>query len=299
MEKKQETSLANVLQAHAKELKAIAPEYVSVKRLLSLAVQSTMRNPMLRQCSPQSVLDFCMKCAEAGTDRIGAGGMWAIPFSNKTTGKIDMTAIPDWRLIIEKARRAGVITHATAEVVCEKDEFSFERGMTPKLYHTYDIKKPRGEMVAVYCIYTLPDGNKDFVVMSKDEVENIRKKSKAQSPSSPWATDYWEMAKKTVVKRAMKIFEGASPEITKVIDIDNEAVGYEEIDLPPIEMPEEIEGKIEEKEVKDDSVEEQEPQIFKNLVCSSCGDKVKEVVAKYSQDKYGKVLCRECQKKEK
>ncbi|HOQ82484.1 MAG TPA: hypothetical protein PLL89_05430, partial [bacterium] len=65
MEKKQETSLANILQSHAKELKAIAPEYVSLKRLLALTVQATMRNPLLRQCSPQSVLDFCMKCAEA------------------------------------------------------------------------------------------------------------------------------------------------------------------------------------------------------------------------------------------
>ena len=291
MEKKQETSLANILQSHAKELKAIAPEYVSVKRLLAITVQATMRNPLLRQCSPQSVLDFCMKCAEAGTDRIGAGGMWAVPFRNSITEKIDMTAIPDWRLIVEKARKAGVITHATAEVVCEKDEFEFERGVSPKLFHKWDIKKPRGEMVAVYCIYTLPNGDKDFVIMSRDEVNNIRAKSKAKKETSPWNTDYLEMAKKTVVKRAMKIFEGASPEITKVIDIDNEAVEYEDIELPPIEMPKEIEEAPQE-----EAKQEEEVQAVSKLVCSQCGIEIKEVVAKYSQDKFGKMLCRECQK---
>jgi hypothetical protein len=40
-------------------------------------------------------------------------------------------------------------------------------------------------------------------VMTKDEVDAIRKRSKA-SGSGPWVTDYNEMAKKTVVRRASK-----------------------------------------------------------------------------------------------
>ncbi len=286
MEKKNE--LASLIQEHQKEIVKLAPRGIDKARMMSIFLEA-VNNPKLQACTKISVLKCIKKMAEIGTERVGAGGVWLVPFGN------ELTIIPDWRLIIDKARRAGVITHATAEVVCENDEFSFERGISPKLFHKWDIKKPRGEMVTVYCIYTLPDGSKDFVVMTKDEVEKIRGKSKAKGESSPWATDYWEMAKKTVVKRAMKIFEGASPEITKVIDIDNEAVGYEEIDLPPIEMPKEIGEADEEKEEEP----EETPQPFQSFTCSACGKPVKEVVAKYSQEKYGKVLCRECQEKQK
>jgi len=105
MENKNELALAEILKAHEKEFRLAAPKYVKVERLMGLAIQAKLRSPILAKCSPASVVDFCMKMAETGTDRIGAGGMWAVPFRNTKTGNFDMAAIPDWRLMIEKARR--------------------------------------------------------------------------------------------------------------------------------------------------------------------------------------------------
>jgi hypothetical protein len=43
------------------------------------------------------------------------------------------------------------------------------------------------------------------------------------------------MYKKTVVRRALKVFEGASPELTQLIELDNAACGY--ADAEPLRQP--------------------------------------------------------------
>ena len=56
--------------------------------------------------------------------------------------------------------------------------------------------------------------------MTRDECEAIRKRSRAGS-SGPWVTDFDEMAKKTVFRRASKWLP-LSPEIQDVIRRDEE-----------------------------------------------------------------------------
>lgn len=237
-------NLSAILKAAEPELRRLAPKYVRVDRMMALAIEAKMRNPLLANCSPVSVVNFCKKCAEVGTDRVGAGGMWPVPFRNSKTGCFDMVPIPDWRLLIEKTKKAKAITHATADVVFENDRFNYQRGADPLLMHQPTLTDP-GKPIATYCVYTLPDGTKDFLVMSWAEVVAIRDRSKAwqnylkdKSKTCPWVTDECEMAKKTVVKRTMKIFEGASIELTALLEADNVVNGLEVIDIPaPIEMP--------------------------------------------------------------
>jgi len=287
-------SLAMILKENEGRIKQIGGKQVNARRLIALAIEAT-KNTALRNVSASSVIDFCIKCAEAGTDRIGAGGMWAVPFKDTKTSVVRLTAIPDWRLIIEKARRSGVINYAYAEVVRKKDVFDYERGLNPNLIHK-PAKGDRGEITHAYCVYVLPDGTRDFEIMDKKEIDAIKTRSKAKT--GPWETDYQEMAKKTVVKRALKKFEGASPELSKIIDIDNQAVGYEIQEEEPIAEPQEIQDAevIEQPsaEEKKEPVKEQEP-----TKCENCGIEIKPAVAKYSQSKYGKRLCIDCQGKER
>ena len=256
-------SLAKILDQATPELRKIAPKYVNVQRLTALAIEAQMRNPLLAKSSPVSVLNFCKKCAETGTDRVGAGGMWAVPFWNNKANCYDMTPIPDWRLLIEKAKKSKAISHATAEIVREGDLFSYSRGMRPDLQHQ-PVLGNKGKIIAAYCVYTLPDASRDFMVMDWNEIESIRNRSKAwqnyerdHSKSCPWNTDEAEMSKKTIVKRAMKLFEGASIELTKLLDTDNVVNGvfdlipekYEVIPMPkelPTTIPEAVNEPIKE-----------------------------------------------------
>jgi recombination protein RecT len=228
----EKNDLAVILKQHQVELKSLAPKYISIPRMMAIFIEAS-RNDKLRHCTQISVLNCCKKMAELGTERVGSGGVHLVPYGN------EMTVIPDWRLMVDKARRAGVIKSAIAKAVHEGDIFEYEFGSNKKLVHK-PVKKKGAAMSDVYCIYTLPDGDIDFDVMAKFEVDDIRERSKA-SKSGPWVTDYEEMAKKTVVRRALKIFEGASPELSKVFDTDNKAVGLDEMELQePIAEPQAI-----------------------------------------------------------
>lgn len=226
-----------VLSAESK-LREVAPKWLSVERLTRLALAARSRNHALAECTADSFLLFCMRCAETGLEPIGAGGAWPVPFRNKHTGKREVQFIPDWRGLIFLAKKSGQIKHAYGEVVCAKDEIDYEKGADPRLIHKPNLKE-RGEVIGAYCIVVLPDDSKHIEYMAKDEIEAIRKRSKAKD-EGPWVTDWGQMAIKTVVKRALKPF-AASPEMQTAIEFDNQAIG---IALPepiePVAMPVEI-----------------------------------------------------------
>ena len=249
-------TLMTKLRQYLPELKQIAPRYVNLDRLLTLTIEAR-KNPMLAKSSLESVLYFCKKSAEWGTDRVGAGGVWPVPFWSTKLGSYEMTPIPDWRFLVEKTKKAKAITHGTAEVVYENDEFYFERGLNPVLKHIPTMKA-RGELKAAYFVYTLPDGTKDFVVMDwEKDILSIRNRTNAykaylkdKSKNCIWVTDEAEMGKKTVAKRGLKIFEGASIELTDMLAHDNIVNGFVDLDpskevSPPIPMPEAISGPAE------------------------------------------------------
>ncbi len=104
-----------------------------------------------------------------------------------------------------------------AQIVCDKDDFVWENG---EVTHRIDWRHPRGEMYAVYSTVTFKDGSKQTDVMTKDEVEAIRKRSKA-GQSGPWVTDFNEMAKKTVFRRVSKWIT-LSPEVADALDKDDD-----------------------------------------------------------------------------
>lgn len=239
-------TLSAILDSAMPELKRIAPKYISLSRLTSLAIEATQRNPLLAQCSTTSVLNYCKKCCEWGTDRVGAGGVWPVPFWNTKASCYDMTAIPDWRLLIEKCKKAKAITDAFVISVHEKDKFAYSYGTSPQILHE-PARGDRGKPTEVYCVYTLPDGTKNFTVMDwETEILPIRNRSQAwqshlkKGYSNPWVTDEVEMGKKSCVKRTLKQFEGASPELTAMIASDNMVHGFTDIEIAtpePIQMP--------------------------------------------------------------
>jgi recombination protein RecT len=251
-------ALVKILNEAMPELKRLAPKYLNLSRLMALALEAKMKNELLAKCSIASVVAFCKQCAEWGTDRVGAGGVWAVPFWNKTTASYDMKAIPDWRLLVEKAKKAKAITHARPDVVREGDTFKEISGMRPDLIHE-PLKEKTGAVIAAYCVYTLPDGTRDFVVMSATELEKVRKSSKAKD-DGPWISWPEEMMKKTVVKRTMKLFEGASVELTALLEADNAVFGIDLTPQEPITMPKAI-GVPEKEEATSTSETPAEPKM--------------------------------------
>lgn len=235
--------LRDQLEKAKDKLLQVAPKYLKVDRITRLLLAACSKTPKILECTPESVLQFAMKCAETGLEPIGAGGAWPIPFENKRAGTVELTFMPDYRGLVNCGKRADCIKDAYAEAVYEGDEFDYELGMDQRLFHK-PARGVRGELQAAYVVLVFPDGTKRFVVMHKEEIEGIRdnhSKSyqnwlKYKKPT-PWVTDPGEMWKKTVVRRAMKPFTGMSAELTAAIEADIESDALPVAEAEPVPMP--------------------------------------------------------------
>lgn len=65
-------------------------------------------------------------------------------------------------------------------------------------------KTNRGNPIFYYAVFKLKNGGEGFTVMSKEEIEDHAKKYSKSYGSSPWQTEFDEMAKKTVLKKLLK-----------------------------------------------------------------------------------------------
>lgn len=231
------TDLKSLIESAQSRFAEVAPKWLSVERLVRLALAARSRNPKLADCTADSFLLFCMRCAETGLEPIGAGGAWPVPFFNNKTNSMEVQFIPDWRGLIQLAKKTGQITHAYAEVVKEGDEIKIQKGDNPSCTHII-ATKGRRDTIGAYCIVTLPDGTKHIEWMDIEDLDSIQERSKAKD-FGPWKTDTDEMRKKTAVRRALKPFS-SSPEMQTAIEYDNQATGLLTQDREPIAEPKEI-----------------------------------------------------------
>ena len=186
-------------------ISAVMPKQMNPERMFQLAVSCYNQTPKLSECSPQSVLSCLMKCSSLGMEPSavdGLGRAYILPFFNKKSGQMEATFILGYKGMIDLARRSGQIKDISARVVHAGDEFEYEYGLTECLRHVPSTEPVDGRpMTHVYMVAHFTDGGHYIDVMSKAEVEAIRKRSKSAN-SGPWVTDYEAMARKTVIRRA-------------------------------------------------------------------------------------------------
>lgn len=108
--------------------------------------------------------------------------------------------------LIDLAVQAGSILWAKASLVHEADAFTLNGFDRPPTHSHNPFSRDRGPMVGVYVVVKTPSGDYLTDCMSREEIDAIKHRSESvkAGKSSPWDTDYGEMAKKTVVKRANK-----------------------------------------------------------------------------------------------
>jgi recombination protein RecT len=108
--------------------------------------------------------------------------------------------------LMDLAMATGSIRWAQAELVYANDSFALNGFDKPPAHQYNPFSKDRGEIVGVYVVVKTADGDYLTTCMSRDDIDSIMNRSQSvkSGKSSPWKTDYGEMAKKTVVKRAYK-----------------------------------------------------------------------------------------------
>lgn len=114
--------------------------------------------------------------------------------------------------LLDLAISSGSIMWGQAELVYEQDRFELNGFDKPPLHNRNPFAKDRGPVVGVYVVVKTRDGDYLTTCMSIDEVYDIRDRSSAwkawveKKKKCPWVTDEGEMTKKTVIKRAYKLW---------------------------------------------------------------------------------------------
>lgn len=236
---KQPKSLKDWVQAMMPQIAKALPSVITPERFTRIVTTALSTNPKLAECTRDSFLGSMMTAAQLGLEpNTPLGQAYLIPRKNGKTGVTECTFQPGYKGLIDLAYRSGEVSTVGAQVVYANDEFSYQLGLDPDLKHK-PAMTDRGEPIAFYGFYKLKDGGFGFEVMSVDAVRaHAQKFSEAvkRGYSSPWQTNFEEMAKKTVLKKALK-YAPMKTDFVRAVAADESVVNYTDEDSEPIIIP--------------------------------------------------------------
>jgi recombination protein RecT len=189
------TVVRSAIEKMEPQFKAALPPQVSPERFVRVTMTAIQNAPALMECERNSLYGAAMRAAQDGLLPDGREGA-IVKYGNKAQW------LPMVAGIMKKVRNSGEISTWSVHAVYENDEFEYQLGDEEKIHHKPTMRN-RGEVIAFYSIVVMKDGEKSREVMTKDEVDSIRKRSRSKD-SGPWQTDYDEMGKKTVIRRHAK-----------------------------------------------------------------------------------------------
>ena len=193
-----DTSLKGLIKAMEPEIKKALPSVITPERFTRMVFTALSSTPKLQQCTPQSFLGAMMQAAQLGLEpNTPIGQAYLIPYGNSCQFQLG------YKGLLDLAYRSGEIKDIQAHEVHENDEFEYELGLEPKLKHI-PAKSNRGSVTMYYAVWHTKTGGYGFEVMSYEDVLEFAQKKSKSFHNGPWQTDFDSMAKKTVLKQALK-----------------------------------------------------------------------------------------------
>lgn len=222
----QNINIEQFLSSNSNKFKSVMPKHFDMHTLFRLTVTEINKNPELMKCSTESLIGALVQCAQVGLE-IGTGKVYFVPFWNKKKGVLECQFQIGYKGLIELALRSGKVLKIAAVPVFEYDDFYIEYGTNEQLKHipTYDQNGHRGNFLGAYAIAkfnTTAGSSYQFEYMTKAEIDEVKilRSQSAKSDFSPWKTDPYEMAKKTVTKRLCKYLP-SSTEMQEALELDD------------------------------------------------------------------------------
>lgn len=207
-----------------------APDYMDWTSEQSFAVQALKGN------------DFLMKTAMnnkpslwSAMVNLGAMGLSLNPAKKQAylvPRKGIVCADPSYMGLCDLATMSGAVKWVQAYIVYSNDEF-IDNGAGERPTHKYNAfakKIDRGEFAGVYCVAKTKDDDFLTTTMTAEDVNGIMNRSEAVKAGafSPWKSDFEEMAKKSVVRRAFKMWPKTQglERLERAVAISNENEGF-------------------------------------------------------------------------
>ncbi len=185
--------------------KALPKSGITADRFVRIVQSSISKTPKLQECSPESFLGAMMTAAQLGIEPDSALGQgYILPYDTKQGMKAQFQL--GYTGHINLAYRSDQVTNIQAHAVHENDEFSVEYSLHPDIRHIPCYDRDRGPVKLYYAAWTGLNGTFGYSVRTLDEIKRHRDKysKSANKEKGPWLTAFDAMAKKTVIKEALK-----------------------------------------------------------------------------------------------
>jgi recombination protein RecT len=191
-----------------------------------IVISELKRSPKLQEVflkNPASLFASILHCAEIGLNPSQMiGEFYFIPF------KDTITAVLGYKGLLTLLMRSEKVKKIWCEIVYDGDDFEYELGLEPKLFHTPNHNEVRNSSTLKF-IYACAKINDDviFKVMSKQEIQQIANMSKYPNDlyfNDKKDSEQW-MAKKTVLKQLAKLMPKEDDRLKKAVSIDDNIEG--------------------------------------------------------------------------
>lgn len=189
----------------------LADRSISFEREAGFAIQQLQRNDYtmnVAQKNPASVINSVTNIAAIGISLNPAKKQaYLIPRDGAICLDISYLGLLDLAIM------SGSIMWGQAELVYANDRFTLNGFDSAPTHGRDPFSKDRGDVIGVYVVVKTRDGDYLTTTMMIGEVNEIRDRSEGwkayvakKIKSTPWSTDSGEMIKKTVIKRAYKLW---------------------------------------------------------------------------------------------
>jgi len=198
------------LEKRRPDIEKMLAEWITPDRFFAMA-SLVRRNSLLRECSDESLIECVVQAAQMGLEIGGTRGhFYCVPYGKEAQGQ------PGWRGLAFLKLKAGAIVSLDTEVVFKGEvdagKFKVSRSSEgARFFHEIDLLIPRaeGDAAASYALVTLPTGEIQFEVTSRDRVLRHRAHSKMPDGLLWNPKKFWEEGWR---KTPFRIMEKRLPE---------------------------------------------------------------------------------------
>lgn len=207
---------ATWLDGYREQIERALPRHMNADRMARLTLTAIRKNVKLALCSPMSFAGSLMTAAALGLEPNVGGECYLVPYERKNSGRYDCELIVGYQGYSKLFYQSPGAGHLDAQAVYEADEFNWRYGTNAYLHHK-PARGDRGEIVAYYALATLTSGATPFVVLSPDEVRDLRNGKEGPSGDIP-DPQRW-MERKTAVRQLVKLLP-KSPQLAAAAQAD-------------------------------------------------------------------------------
>lgn len=201
------------------------------ERLVAVALSNVCYNTALlevAQTKPGLISIFAgiQETMRLGIEIGGAmGESYLVPFNNAKVGAKLAVLIIGYKGMINICERARC--DVMGYPVFEGDEYSYEYGDSPKIFHRPGRGNPKTKatLLATYAVARVRGGHKKLMWLWREDIEKHKARSRgASSADSPWNhdQDYIPMSVKTAVRAIFPMLPKTT-DIARTLEADNRA----------------------------------------------------------------------------